>query len=529
MNHGFAVSVWAGGVPPRAKGINSVVVTTRQRACTNNTDELPAKDVHVVFSGSHVFKESRRSSAAQPLNEPADCIHSRQTLVVCGDAGSCSVESGDLWENLFSTLVELEDEEGILISSEEEESSEGQSTPYQLLTDDRPPAAARVFSHSVAAGLVDKVSDADASDLLKALGPRRAAYARRVSAALSTRCRWRCPSDRQSCGKCQAPCNCMLATGITSPSSAFSLAFYSEAFGLLFFCRDKLGLASLLAVAPSNTGADARRPSFIVATSAANMRSYDPPSSRGEGGKERAIEVPIDGVWLLDLWGLAAAQASIAVAFNYSELTESAEHCGASLVNMPSVYCVSWEQPSIIRTTHMWCLCAICEEAREQFWKRMNCQCSVQLDAHECILPPEMDKLWGKLHGRKEEFAVAPSVLSALGYISCCGVQQEGGPSHLSSAAVLKSLFRELWGAVARAIPEALQMINNTCVPSVSCTAPATVFVGLLFSGGVDSTLLAGMVLRVVASAMVSATTRGRRYTARGMVGVYRSDALVRG
>ncbi|CDJ35260.1 Asparagine synthetase domain-containing protein 1, related [Eimeria mitis] len=518
MNPGFAVSVWSGGVFRPVEDSNHVVVTARHPESTNNSNEAAASDVHVVFSGGRIFGASPRRSAALSQNESADGAPSRHTLVVFGDPGSCGVGSVDAFEELYSSLVQIEDSWESRVSCNCHESFQGHREQHkQPHLTHGPSAAAGATSHGVAPALSNGVSDASTSELLKALGPRRAAYASRISAALSGRCRWRCQFDRQSCGVARPACNSIPAAAFTSPSAAFCLAFYSETFGLLFFCRDKLGLASLLAVAQGK-GPDERRPRFVLATSAADLRSVDPQSWLGKGAEERAIEVPVDGVWLLDLWAIAApaknginnvpvaeAQASFAAAFTPFESTDESDNCSASLLALPSVYCIPWEQPSILRTTHMWCACAICARYRGQFWQGSDSQCCLPLGTHECVLPQEIDQSLRKLLGCRLELAGASSVPPALEEAVFLGAVQEGG-SYLSSAQVLKCLYRELFGAVARAIPEALQKIAATsgarAAPSASGAAPETVFVGLLFSGGVDSTLLAGMLLRVLAAAM---------------------------
>ncbi|CDJ48167.1 hypothetical protein, conserved [Eimeria brunetti] len=495
MDCGFAVSVWAGASPQGEDNGNFLAVTASRPSSLNNSKGPAARDVHIVFSGGRTFRATQRPSGALPSNEFVGSTPLRQTMVVCGDAGSCSAGSGDVWEDLFSSLLQVEETWDKATSLEGGELFEGQrARKQQQQLVDNPVSVVGAASHGTAAGLVNRDSDASSSELLKALGPLRSDYAKRVSAVLSARFWRRCQVDQQSC-------ECFAA--IASPSAAFSLVFHSEAFGLLFFCRDKLGLVSLLAMCLTNAP-DKQLPSFVLATSAANFQSFGLSSCLEKGVKDQAIEVPVDGVWVLDLWAMAAAEALPFVSsFNSLGRSEEPEHCSASLLEFPNVFCVPWEQPSIIRTTHMWCCCAICENARKQFWKQCNSHWCRHLDACECPVAQETGHSLGALFGSKLGSADAPFVPPALDKeASSFDTQQERDLSCLSSAHVLRLLYKELFGAVARTIPEALRRISGTCGPPVGDTAPEAVFVGLLFSGGVDSTLLAGMVLRVLAAAM---------------------------
>lgn len=506
MSCGFRVSVWLGGLPPQAHDKSQVVVTAALPEYMGRSGGASESNVYIQFNGSHIYQSTHVPAAASEAIGGCSCGKSRQTLVVLGDAGSLPGGSETL-KDLFESVSRVEDECGSYISD-----CERSVWLAQRQTGGNTTAAgtASWSPQNIVGGVENEYKVEYCCKKSKVLAASRAAYAKRVCVALSRRCRWcTCYAARYRNGqssRVQGPGFDSSSKENTVSSAAFSVAFHSEAYGLLFFCRDKLGLASLLAVAPAESPGELS-PSFVLATSAAELRSADGTPGWHRKFKENVVEVPVDGVWLVDLWALAdshrcrnASSTSAPVPLKmppaYSIELQLRD---ASIPGLRNAICVPWERPSIIRTEHMWCTCENCALSRELFWDSMDSLDNLRHDM-ECTLLEErelLESIFKSFKGfAKDERP--PSLENS------CDMQRTGGPPLITSSRVLASLYRQLFDAVSRSIPEALQRIQSGGGPAVrSATEAETVFVGVLFSGGVDSTLLAGMVLRVLAAAMV--------------------------
>lgn len=511
MSGGFVVSVRAGGIAPPVERQSQVVVAGGFPNCPHCGVAAETGDLHIVFASDRVLQIHDQStisaSAEPPCALACGCIRSRETLVVHGDAGSCASGSHEAWGDVLSSLKDIGEAFCSRAADARREWVEARSSPQPSLRTDGPAPTARsgpsggydVFNGSLQGGH-------DCARRLDGIGPSRAAYARELSKALSRHCRWRCPAASHSGGSGWTDCPIRCGRNfhlIMHPSAAFSLVFHSQAFGILAFCRDKLGLASLLAAGPSYHGEEGTY--FALTTSKARLQVDRRHGNDEKALRERIIEVPVDGVWLIDLWELAdsvryqdAATVGIPASTAPAEGSETGDAPEVAPFCMRSAFCIPWKHPSIIRGEHVWCSCGSCAKSRAAFWQQ-HASSACSLYGLDCSLT-------GATELRRAlpvvSFPVSgATTVSPTPNGSGCTELNDGFP--LASTQVLSCLYSQICSAVARALPEALRRIQCKRASLVGCEAADPVFVGVLFSGGLDSTLLAGIVLRSLAAAMV--------------------------
>ncbi|XP_026191082.1 uncharacterized protein LOC34620261 [Cyclospora cayetanensis] len=524
MEGAFLVSIWPAGcpVPLECKGL--FVVRTGCPHLSDGAEFSDSAGLQIAFAANRVLQsQTAEPSSVHPRDSSSGscCMQTRETLVVHEDAGLHPSQGSEAWADLLTSLSDLKEASSISAVAARREWRASVVSPHHDRTPDCSKEAVLGSPDCLAAVSVPSglpAIDPTWTDRLESLGPARAAYARRVCSVLSRLCRWRCPyapvSSEHSASASSVFQSDQNLPSVSYPSAAFSLVFHSDTFGLLFFCRDKLGLASLLAVEQPPRRA-VEGPLFALTPSAAMLRLAGRPALAVKGSRVHVTEVPVDGVWILDLWELADSlqekrvlgSAVLPLGVASEEDPDAACLRSAAPSGGATAFCIPWAQPSVLRGDHLWCACTDCCTAREAFWQQHfgGCsQSSVLCGALRALGPSETQLetiLWGPTKLSKA-FSAADSP-----NISCSGAALfVGNATAPTSAEVLKCLYSQIIDAVSRALPEALGRINAHSDLDATSTAAAAspAFVGLLFSGGVDSTLLAGMVLRVLAAAMAA-------------------------
>lgn len=497
MSGEFVVSIQFGGASRCVGDPTQVVVPAAFPSRPHGDVPAEIGKLHVSFAASRVYQVHDQphlpETGEASSYRACDYIAPRQTFVVHGDPGSCSSASHGAWDGIISSLEKLGEACSSLAASARREwlARRDASHPQFQRNGCRAAACSGTFSEQKASSS-SPICVSSWDRRLELLGSSRKAYARKLCTALSRHCRWRA-SVRPTCAECTRQCDCNFYD-ILSPSAAFSLVLHSEAFGLLAFCRDKLGLASLLAV--GLPGQRDQRPCLALAASAGSMRMEWSSNSDKKNAWGQMTEVPVDGIWLVDLWELAESPQ-----FHLPANATNAEDPTAvgSPLGMNNAFCIPWEYPSVIRGNHIWCNCEICVEARTQFWQHRAF--SASSDHHDLPGSVAVTSLVAEsLFSNSSLLVETPAWSSAL------NVARKTIPEDamsLTSAHVLTRLYEQIFAAVGRAIPEALRRIADSAVPQAGCETVDPVFVGILFSGGLDSTLLAGVVLRCLAAAML--------------------------
>ncbi|KAL8431629.1 hypothetical protein Efla_005688 [Eimeria flavescens] len=330
---------------------------------------------------------------------------------------------------------------------------------------------------------------------------------------------------------------CICSCCSSSPT-AFSLVLHSEAFGLLLFARDKLGRASLLLAGGEEE--EVKGLPFALVTSAAALPAA---CKTAKCTYTRICEVPVDGIWVLDLWALAGRHSNSNLPLLPLKPTE--EEKGKQQEEWISLSrigaaCIEWKKPSVIRGKHLWCSCESCHEFREAFWREEEEKESSYGFCIDRLASDILDSLAHPKSCTREEgsslssscrscscscssssspsCSFSPSCSSCSSPFSSCSSSSPSSsacqvkPTASASAdvddvRVLYLLCGFLFASVCRSISEVLHLILSDFAFSKDGERTENpISVGILFSGGVDSSLIAAVVLRLLAAAMARAS-----------------------
>lgn len=505
MENEFVVSVHCCGTssPLEPQTQAQVVAPVEHPDCPFGDPATEVSQPRVVFNSSRIFQVpcSCVPQGAGNSNTVASiCTSSRPTVVIQGDFALCSSRQNQAYDRLLCSLGKVEDDFKDLASTARQQWEALASTRSRSLTDGVSSAARPTLSSRDDKTGILQDCGTIWDRRLERLGPTRGAYARKLCRAVSRCCRWPCQAagSPEMCSRTIIrPREYCDLDSVAYPAAAFSLVFHSKPFGLLAFCRDKLGFTSLLAVRGPNQCE--KRQCIYLTTSLTSLRM------NGAFCKDKsmqAIEVPVDGLWLIDLWELADSMKTRSVTCSPNQMgVEEAMSPDIAPLNGCNVFCIPWEYPSVIRGDHIWCQCDSCAEARGLFWRQRSSFAHVGNGRDEFS--------WGS--GLLEESflgSLSSLLKSAPGdafATAACSSELKYG-SVVRSAEVLCHLYEHLSSAVSRAIPEALQRILGSSPPDEGNQVADPIFVGILFSGGLDSSLLTGIVLRRLAAAMVQAS-----------------------
>ncbi|KAL8271797.1 hypothetical protein Esti_004306 [Eimeria stiedai] len=477
MSDSFVVSLQTGGASVTCAVDQKQVVAvpvTLPGSCRLATAEDSEDEPRIIFEAPDIFQfHFPSTSSASDRLHASPCGGSstppfRQIVVVQGEnVGFEPSSQSDASSGLLASLRDVEERciQQLSAAAHAERLSALRAAQPQQSVDTEAVPAASSCQHSGPISSVD--CNSPSLRQLETLGPARARYVSEIRAALSRQCRWPC------------------CFSVEFPSASFSLVLHSEAFGLLLFCRDKLGLSSLLALGPAQRSS---REFITLAASALNLH-MDVHSDKDKTSR-LAVEVPVDGLWMIDLWKWAHLHKYESRADPNRMMSEEnpLDLCGA--------FCLSWEEPSVIRSEHVWCSCKSCEASRYIFWREkqaVGSMCSNKI----------INKVLSGFY-----FPESPSS-SALNeaYEACMqDSEMNGDELKITSAHVVSALYRHLCVAVCRAIAEALQRISRSAICDKGSETSDPTYVGILFSGGVDSSLIAGLVLRSLAAAMARAS-----------------------
>lgn len=494
MNTEFSVIIWPGQIPFRVGEEKTLLVQSRHPRINPEDPTLAPNALNLLFASKQIFHDQCQTKAPT-INDNVIPVAFGRTLVIHGDLNSCfcSSDTTPTWENFFSLLKDVE------------ESHNGRAdTAYREWLECRSIATRKHLNATFFAPLKENEGY---EGNLKCLGHSRAEFAKEICNSLSRRCRWQLQKKLRctdSSGGDDDDDAAAADTFIIYPSAAFSLAFYSEAFGLLFFCRDKMGFSSLLASGAYNP-TTSTGPCFALTTSAATLKEdYEKFSTNEKIVQKFLSEVSVDGVWLLDLWELADVLNTHKTAPKFAaDLINSVSlktfdkprlSSPGALFSISSLLHLPWQYPSIIRGNHIWCKCASCVETRTTFWQKNSSKYSKEVFSNAFFLPCGLPHKNIKLSDGGDACITTNEEEE----------EEEEDDQFPTSDEVLLQLYTELSAAVRRAMPEVMHHIHNAALCSEKGEKKDSVHIGILYSGGVDSTLLAGIVLQCLATSMVN-------------------------